>query len=1119
MFACTSFLPFTADGWTSKPCSRNNTSKKGLYIASWNVRTLQDNKKSPERRIALIARVLKEKSISIAALSETRFADTGQLEEIVGGYTFYWIGKPADEHRQSGVGFAICNDLARSLKSLPVGINDRLMTLRLAIGRNRYATLVSSYAPTMTNPDDAKDKFYSELRSLLSKIPRHDKIILMGDFNARVGCENENWPNVIGNHGVGKMNSNGLLLLSLCTEFNLTITNTIFQQPNRRKTSWKHPRSKYYHLIDYVIVRKQDIADVNLTRSYRLAECWSDHSLIRSFLKLRVVPMVKQNRKSRPKKLDVSKLNLSCNREALSSVCDEKLASITTTDNVEESWKRLRDAVFESSSGVLGFSHRKHQDWFDENDETIQIELDQMYALHKLWMCEKSSSNKKERYKSAKNAVQAKLRSMKQDWWEKKAIALQEAADKHDMKSFYQNLKGVFGPKIDGCTPVLSLEGELLTDRQDILERWAEHFKDVLNRDSAVDTNVIDNLPVRPTLESLADIPSLAEVKFSAKQLSNGKAPGDDGIPAEVFKCGGDVLLEKLTELFVLIWQEGTVPQQFKDASIIHLYKHKGKKCECDNHRGISLLSIAGKILGRVILNRINSSLVSSVYPESQCGFRSGRGTIDMIFSLRQVQEKAREHDTELYMVFVDLTKAFDTVSRESLWKVLRKLGVPQKMLDVITAFHCGMKACVRSDGEQSECFDVTNGTKQGCVLAPVLFALYFSVMLEIAFQDSEEGVSIEYRTSGGVFKQSRMNAKTKTVFQLVRDLLFADDCALLTNSLADMQRLVDRFSAATKAFGLTISIKKTELLFQPRPNHQPPEPPSIFVDGKPLKTVSFFVYLGSTVTSDARLDKEIVTRLGKASGAFGALYPRLWNSHDVSLTTKINIYKAVVVTTLLSGAESWTMYRKHIRQLDSFHMYCLRQICNLTWKDKVKNSAILSKCNITGIEAFIIKYQMRWCGHISRMSDERIPKQLFYGQIKDYPRRIGRPLLRYKDNFKGNLRRLEIGVGAWEALSQDRQAWRGSFAPKLSNFEERRNKHHDELRVRMKLRHQTVPVGRNHVCTTCDFAARSKAGLITHSRIHMPPPEPVAHTCPDCNKVCKSAGGLKLHMRKHQAK
>ena len=171
---------------------------------------------------------------------------------------------------------------------------------------------------------------------------------------------------------------------------------------------------------------------------------------------------------------------------------------------------------------------------------------------------------------------------------------------------------------------------------------------------------------------------------------------------------------------------------------------------------------MAGKILARVVLNRMITHIVPDVYPESQCGFRAGKGTVDMIFALRQIQEKSRKQNNDLYMVFIDLTKAFDTVNRPALWKVLRKLGIPENMLSVISSFHNGMKASVHAGGESSTSFNVSNGTKQGCVMAPVLFALFFSVMLSHAFEDCDKGIEIRFRSSGGLFNQQRFKARTK---------------------------------------------------------------------------------------------------------------------------------------------------------------------------------------------------------------------------------------------------------------------------------------------------------------------------------------------------------------------
>ena len=255
------------------------------------MRTLLDRNDSdrPQRRTALIASELARYNVDIVALSETRLAGEGELCERGQGYTFFWSGREPEERREAGVGFAVRSMLVSKLAGPPKGINDRLMTLRLPLDYGKkFATLVSAYAPTMTNPDDVKDKFYEDLNNVIASVPNADKLIILGDFNARVGRDSSTWEGVIGKHGVGKCNSNGLLLLQTCSEHELLITNTLFPLPTRNRTSWMHPRSKHWHLIDYVIIRKRDRRDIRVTKAMCGAECWTDHRLIVARLDLHI---------------------------------------------------------------------------------------------------------------------------------------------------------------------------------------------------------------------------------------------------------------------------------------------------------------------------------------------------------------------------------------------------------------------------------------------------------------------------------------------------------------------------------------------------------------------------------------------------------------------------------------------------------------------------------------------------------------------------------------------------------------------------------------------------------------------------------------------------------------
>ncbi|PFX12093.1 RNA-directed DNA polymerase from mobile element jockey [Stylophora pistillata] len=525
-------------------------------------------------------------------------------------------------------------------------------------------------------------------------------------------------------------------------------------------------------------------------------------------------------------------------------------------------------------------------------------------------------------------------------------------------------------------TPLLSTNGTLLKEKNAINERWRKHSNILLNRSSTVSNEALDQIPQRPTIDSLDFPPSMEEVQKAIKQISSGKAPDKDGIPAEIYKAAGPVTLNAFHSLLCSIWEEEDIPQEFRDATIISLYKNKGSKSDCGNYWGISLLSIAGKILVCIILNRLIFTISEHNLPEAQCGFRQGRSTTDMTFAVQQVQEKCREQNMDLYALFVDLTKAFHTVDRAALWKVLQKLGCPRKFVTLIRLFHDSMTGLVLSGGEASEPFEITNCVKQGCVLAPVLFNLFFACVLSHAVKDIEDGVYIRNRLVGSLFDPRRLNAKTQSIEKLILEALFTDDCALMAHSESTLQLTVDKFAEASRLFGLTISLGKTEVLLQPSPlatDHRP----SISIEGTELRTVEEFKYLGSVISSDSSLDKEINAMICKASQALGRLRARVLNQHNIQQSTKLRVYKTVVLTSLLYGCETWTLYRRHIKLLEHFHMRSLRLIIGIKWQDMITNLEVLDRAETTSIEAMILKAQLRWKGHIIRMDSDGIPKQL----------------------------------------------------------------------------------------------------------------------------------------------
>ena len=247
-----------------------------------------------------------------------------------------------------------------------------------------------------------------------------------------------------------------------------------------------------------------------------------------------------------------------------------------------------------------------------------------------------------------------------------------------------------------------------------IVARWSEYFQKLLNVPGDIDHEALDNIRQRIAKTILGEIANMAEMAKAIAGLEDDKAPGGDGISAEVWKHGGNTLFSRLHQLITNAWEVGYVPLTQKGARIVTIYK-KGAQTDCGNYRGICLLSIAGKIFARILLNRLSTHITPEVVLEIQCGFRGNRSTMDMIFCLRQLQLNCIQQDRPLYMVFVDFTKVFDTVGRTGLWQLLRKYGCPEKCTTMIEALYNGIMANGSVAGEVSESFSVKHGVRQGC--------------------------------------------------------------------------------------------------------------------------------------------------------------------------------------------------------------------------------------------------------------------------------------------------------------------------------------------------------------------------------------------------------------------
>ena len=949
-------------------------------------------------------------------------------------------------------------------------------------------TLLSVYAPTEASDELVKDQFYEILGEHLQNVPVNDKVILLGDLNARVGKNYHLWEKILGRHGIGNCNGNGLRLLSLCAEHDLAITNTMFQLRNIHKTTWQHPRSRHWHMLDYVMVRQRDLHEVKITRAMRGANAATDHRMLRSAMTLKIRPQARK-RAAQPR-LNLAALQNPDTRAEYQRVLAENLPPVPepsadiSTESLSADWSATCEIILQAAKDTLGTSRKRHRDWFDENATEIMALIKRKNLAHDACLRHDTPANQNT-LSEMRSHVQRELRRMENTWWVGMAQEMQSSMDTGDLHRFYSSLKSVYGPTQSTLCPVRTADGEtLISDREGILSRWAEHFKDLLNRINPMDPTFLDEIPQLPVLLELDDPPSLEEVNKSISGLKNHKAAGPDTIPAELLKYGGDATLHQLFDFIQTCWQTGHVPQQFKDGKIIFIYKKKGDKAVCGNSRGITLLSHGGKALARVMLSRLINNIAERVLPESQCGFRRERSTVDMIFVARQLQEKCREQHKDLYAAFVDLSKAFDTVNREALWKLLAKFGCPPKMITLISALHDGMTATVVANGGESESFESSVGVRQGCVLAPILFNLFVSAITTLVHQNNninETGVHVNYRLDGNLFDLSRLKARTRVSTVTVNELQYADDAAWVSHTAIDLQQTLSAVNAAYSRSGLAVNTSKTEVLVQRTDGDQPPTDQDFSIDDQTLKQVPKFTYLGSVLSNDCSINDEVTRRIALASNAFGKLSRRVFLNHNITLATKRAVYRAVCLSILMYGCESWAPYRHQLRKLESYHIRCLQRMLNLHWWDKIPHNEIRARFNIPSLEEILRQRQLRWVGHVIRQPPDRLPRMALYGELREGRRTVGGQKKRFKDHVKASLKKFNMNPSTLEADASDRTRWRSLTNAGAAHFGGEYNAAAD---VRRERRHNRQGGG-VHTCGTCGRGCASLAGLRSHQRTH----------------------------------
>jgi len=826
----------------------------------------------------------------------------------------------------------------------------------------------------------------------MDEIPKHDVVIVAGDLNARIGADNTGHEKVMGRHGEGEMNNNGERFVNFCEENRMVIGGSVFQHKKIHKLTWTSPDGRTQTQIDHIAINTKWRRSMRDVRVKRHADAGSDHNLLIAevALKLKKVKLG-EKRKTR---LDSGRLQDPETRKSFHLELQNRFSALEAKADI--SMTDFNMVMREAGEKVLGHKKRPKEEWISQDTWAKISERKKIKARVLNTKSPRLLERVQKEYRQKDKEVKRSARQDKRAYVEKLAEAAEVAARRKDFKTVYKiskKLSGRDGHQLD--VPVKDRTGGIITGEREKVERWREHFSNILNRPEPVRTTQIRE--AQKDLEVDTTEIKIEEVREAVKSLKSGKSPGEDGIDAQMLTAGGETTVRALHQVLSEIWDKEQAPVEWHTGLIVRLPK-KGDLGDCNNWRGITLLPVTLKVFCKILLNRLKRA-TEKVLRKEQAGFRSGKSCTDQIFTLRQILEQCTEWNSTVYINFVDFEKAFDSLHRPSLWKILRYHGIPLKIVNTIKMLYSDPQCKVICGSCTTESFSVTTGVKQGCLLSPLLFILAMDWIMRETTADKKRGLRW-------------------TLTTVLEDLDYADDVALLSSKHQDMQEKTNKFSVTSETVGLKVNISKTKCM---KVNSKREE--SIKVASTPIEEVTEFDYLGSRMTKDGDAEKDVMVRLGKARFAFASLNS-IWRAKNISTQTKLRLFKSNVLSVLLYGAESWKMTTRINTKLETFQSRCLRRILGIYWHDKVTNEEVRKRAGCKTVVKEVKIKRWKWLGHVCRMEKEAIPRTALRW-TPEGKRKRGRPKETWRRTVEKELKEQHL---TWESLNKEtanREQWR----------------------------------------------------------------------------------------------
>ena len=903
--------------------------KNGKNIGTLNVQTLNKESKVPE----LISSAETTKH-DIICLQEHRFVheDLVTKEESHGTWKLITCSawKNSVNSSTGGIGMLISSTAYKALGSVEK-ISPRIMVA--TFNGNPKTTVICCYSPTNVTDETEVENFYADLSSVTRQVPKHNILLIGGDFNAHLG-QKEGFKHAY--HDT--TNRNGNMLKDFLMENNLLSLNTKFQR--RRGQLWTHdsPNGSKAQL-DYIIINKKWQNSARNCRAYNsFVTVSSDHRIVTAKIQL----SLRANKKKTSGTIRHDWSHLANNPEISDKFIvslKNRFAALQESDEQHTATARYKNfeiACKEAANKIIPPKERtkKRKAWESEEISRLRKEVQDRAKLKNT----DPSNDNKDKFKAAQTKLTERYEKEQAEFLQTKIDTIEQASCNKKSALAWKTVNEVSGRRSASTAKLKA------TSEEERLKLWRKHFEDLLGS-----TPKIKEATITPVVETMLNIKTgsfeMYELIKAQKQVQNGKASALDNIPPEVWKK--EEMREILLGFCNDVYNQEPI-ESWVDGCLLPFPK-KGDLGLTSNYRGITLTPIAAKVYNLMLLNRIRPA-VEKVLRKNQNGFRPGRSTAGQILTIRRILEGAKSKNLPIVLLFIDFSKAFDSIHRGKMKEILLAYGIPEETVAAIMMLYQNTRSMVRSPDGDTDFFDIIAGVLQGDTLAPYLFIICLDYVLRKALDSNED--------LGFTLKETRSRRYPAV---RITDVDYADDLAVLTNNTKDAMTLLHKIEEAASEIGLYVNAKKTEYIIL---NIDDESFEIRDVNGNLLKVVKDFKYLGSYIAST---EKDIEIRLGKAWGALNQL-DDIWKS-NLPNRLKRNFFRAAVESVLVYGSTAWTLTTALENKLDGAYTRMLRAALNVSWKDHMTNKELYG--SMVPISLTIKEQRMRFAGHVWRNKEE----------------------------------------------------------------------------------------------------------------------------------------------------